>query len=55
MTAMAESFQCSDLPAFCAGAHALLVEAGSRSAAEKLARERGHSRMAIMLAKHFCK
>ncbi|CUT12557.1 hypothetical protein BF49_7139 [Bradyrhizobium sp.] len=53
--AMAESFQCADLPAFCAGARSLLTEAGSRAAAEKLARERGHSRMAIMLAKHFCR
>ncbi|WP_271605990.1 hypothetical protein [Bradyrhizobium sp. CCBAU 11434] len=53
--AMAESFSCTDLPAFCAGARAMLAEAGSRPAAEKLARERGHSRMAIMLAKHFCR
>ncbi len=53
--AMAESFSCADLPAFCAGARTLLAEAGSRAAAEKLARERGHSRMAIMLAKRFCR
>lgn len=43
-----------DLPAFCAGARALLIEAGSRVAAEKLVRDRGHSRMALLLAKHFC-
>ncbi|MDN3275911.1 hypothetical protein QWJ07_16740 [Frankia sp. RB7] len=43
------------MPAFCAGAHALLAEAGSRAAAEELAPERGHSRMAIMLAKRFCR
>ncbi|QOG20477.1 hypothetical protein [Bradyrhizobium sp. SEMIA] len=53
--AMGEGFRCSDLPAFCAGAHALLSEAGGdRRAAEKLARGRGHSRMAISLAKRFC-
>ncbi|WP_439399108.1 hypothetical protein ACRQ5Q_17045 [Bradyrhizobium sp. PMVTL-01] len=54
--AMAEGFRCADLPAFCAGARNLLLEAGGdRLAAEKLARDRGHSRMAIMLAKRFCK
>jgi hypothetical protein len=53
--AMAEGFQCADLPAFCVGARALLHEAGSAAAAEHLARARGHSRLSIMLAKRFCK
>lgn len=54
--AMGEGFQCSDLPAFCAGARALLTEAGcNRAAAEQLARSRGHSRMSIALAKRFCR
>lgn len=54
--AMGEGFQCSDLPAFCAGARALLTEAGgNRAEAEQLARSRGHSRMSIALAKRFCR
>ncbi|EJN15675.1 hypothetical protein PMI42_00692 [Bradyrhizobium sp. YR681] len=54
--AMSEGFRCSDLPAFCAGARALLAEAGgSRAVAEQLARGRGYSRMSVMLAKRFCR
>ncbi|MBR0855681.1 hypothetical protein [Bradyrhizobium liaoningense] len=53
--AMGEGFRCADLPTLCAAAAAILREAGSVTAAEKLARERGHSRMSIMLAKRFCK
>ena len=54
--AMGAGFQCTDLPMFCAGARALLAEAGgSEPAAERLARSRGHGRMAIALAHRFCK
>jgi hypothetical protein len=54
--AMEQGFGCADLPAFCAGARALLAEAGGNvSAAEQLARRRGHGRLTIMLARRFCR
>lgn len=54
--AMAASFQCADLPSFCGAARSLLAEAGGNEReAERLARSRGHSRMAIALAHRFCK
>lgn len=54
--AMGAGFQCADLPAFCAGARALLAEAaGDEAAAEKLARTRGHGRLSIALAHRFCR
>ncbi|MBR0952899.1 hypothetical protein [Bradyrhizobium canariense] len=53
---MAEGFQCGSPPAFCADAHALLTQAGgSMAAAERLARDRGHSRLSIVLAKRYCR
>jgi hypothetical protein len=54
--AMAASFTCADLPAFCAVARGLLVEAGGNEReAEKLARDRGYGRTAVALAHRFCK
>ncbi|UPT93879.1 hypothetical protein J4G48_0031710 [Bradyrhizobium barranii subsp. apii] len=54
--AMGAGFQCTDLPMFCAGARALLAEAGgNEAAAEKLARSRGHGRLSIALAHRFCR
>lgn len=44
-----------DRDAFCAAAQAILREAGSVAAAEKLARERGHSAQEIWLAKRICR
>lgn len=54
--AMSAGFRCADLPMFCAGARTLLDEAGGdEAAAERLARSRGHGRMAIALAHRFCR
>jgi hypothetical protein len=44
-----------DKPRFCEHARALVQEAGTVAAAEKLARERGHSDRAIWLAKKICR
>lgn len=54
--AMAASFNCANLPAFCAVARGLLAEAGGNERdAERLAKSRGYGRAAIVLAHRFCR
>lgn len=54
--AMAEGLSCTDLRSFCSAARDIYVEAGrDKTAAGKLAKERGHNAMSIMLANRWCK